>query len=60
MYEHLIVKEQGRLVEVHLNRPQVRHALSRALMREITAVARALSDRTDNDVVIHTITSFSR
>jgi enoyl-CoA hydratase/carnithine racemase len=54
MYEHLIVKEQGRLVEVHLNRPQVRHALSRALMREITAVARALSDRTDIDVVILT------
>ena len=54
MYEHLIVKEQGRLVEVHLNRPQVRHALSRALMREITAVARALSERTDIDVVILT------
>ena len=54
MYEHLIVNEQGRLVEVHLNRPQVRHALSRALMREITAVARALSDRTDIDVVILT------
>jgi enoyl-CoA hydratase/carnithine racemase len=54
MYEHLIVKEQGRLVEVHLNRPQVRHALSRALMREITALARALSDRTDIDVVILT------
>ena len=54
MYEHLIVKEQGRWVEVHLNRPQVRHALSRALMREITAVARALSDRTDIDVVILT------
>jgi enoyl-CoA hydratase len=47
MYEHLVLKEQGRLVEVHLNRPQVRHALSRALMREITAVARALSERTD-------------
>ena len=54
MYEHLIVKEQGRWVEVHLNRPQVRHALSRALMREITAVARALSERTDIDVVILT------
>jgi enoyl-CoA hydratase/carnithine racemase len=54
MYEHLIVKEQGRLVEVHLNRPQVRHALSRALMREITALARTLSDRTDIDVVILT------
>ena len=54
MYEHLIVKEQGRLVEVHLNRPQVRNALSRALMREITALARALSDRTDIDVVILT------
>ena len=54
MYEHLIVKEQGRWVEVHLNRPQVRHALSRALMREITAVARDLSDRTDIDVVILT------
>jgi len=54
MYEHLIVNEQGRLVEVHLNRPQVRHALSHALMREITAVARALSERTDIDVVILT------
>lgn len=54
MYEHLIVKEQGRWVEVHLNRPQVRHALSRALMREITAVARTLSERTDIDVVILT------
>lgn len=54
MYEHLIVKEQSRWVEVHLNRPRVRHALSRALMREITAVARALSDRTDIDVVILT------
>ena len=54
MYEHLIVKEQDRWVEVQLNRPQVRHALSRALMREITALARALSDRTDIDVVILT------
>lgn len=54
MYEHLIVKEQDRWVEVHLNRPQVRHALSRALMREITALARVLSDRTDIDVVILT------
>jgi enoyl-CoA hydratase len=54
MYEHLVVKEQGRWVEVHLNRPQVRHALSRALMREITAVARTLSERTDIDVVILT------
>jgi len=54
MYEHLIVKEQDRWVEVHLNRPQVRHALSRDLMREITALARALSDRTDIDVVILT------
>jgi len=54
MYEHLIVKEQGRLVEIHLNRPNVRHALSRALMREIRACARELSDRTDIDVVILT------
>jgi enoyl-CoA hydratase len=54
MYEHLIVKEQDRWVEVQLNRPQVRHALSRDLMREITALARALSDRTDIDVVILT------
>ena len=54
MYEHLIVKEQGRLAEIHLHRPSVRHALSRALMREITACARDLSDRTDIDVVILT------
>ena len=47
MYEHLIVKEQGRLVEVHLNRPQVRHALSRALMREITAALPELIDVLD-------------
>lgn len=54
MYEHLVVKEHGRSAEVCLNRPQVRHALSRALMREITVVARALSERTDIDVVILT------
>lgn len=54
MYEHLIVQENGRMAEIHLNRPQARHALSRALMREITACARALSDRTDIDVVILT------
>jgi len=54
MYAHLQLQVQGRLAEVHLNRPSVRHALSRALMREITACARDLSDRTDIDVVILT------
>lgn len=42
----------GRLARVTLNRPAVRNAMSRALMRGLTRLARELSDRTDIDVVI--------
>ena len=44
----------GRLATVTLNRPAVRNALSRALIRELIALARDLSERTDVDAVILT------
>ncbi len=43
---------EGRLARVTLNRPAARNAMSRALMRGLTALARELADRTDLDVVI--------
>ncbi len=54
MYSNLTLAIDGRLATVTLNRPAARNALSRALMRELIAVARTLSDRIDIDVVILT------
>jgi enoyl-CoA hydratase len=54
MYTHLTLAIDGRLAVVTLNRPSARNALSRALMRELTACARELAERTDIDVVILT------
>ncbi|MBL8386088.1 MAG: enoyl-CoA hydratase/isomerase family protein [Burkholderiales bacterium] len=53
-YVHLIVEFAPRLALVRLNRPAARNALSHALMRELTACARALAERTDIDAVILT------
>ena len=53
-YQYLTFEEHGRLATVRLARPRSRNALSRALMRELTACARALAERTDLDVVILT------
>ena len=54
MSSDLTLQIAGRLALVSLNRPAARNALSRALMRELTACARELADRTDVDVVILT------
>ena len=48
----LLLGIDGRLATVTLNRPEARNALSRALMRELIAMARSLSERSDIDVVI--------
>ena len=53
-YEFLTLEFEPRLAVVRLNRPAQRNALSRALMRELIAVARNLADRTDIDVVLLT------
>ena len=53
-YQLLALAIADRLAVVRLNRPAARNALSRALMRELTACARELADRTDVDVVILT------
>lgn len=53
-YTLLTLEIEARLATVRLNRPAARNALSRALMRELTACARALAERTDIDVVILT------
>lgn len=45
---------EGRLARVTLTRPAARNAMSRALMRGLTTLARELADRTDIDVVIVT------
>ncbi len=45
---------KDRLAIVRLNRPRARNALARALMRELTACARELAERTDVYVVILT------
>ncbi len=54
MYENLSLETGDRLAVIRLNRPSARNALSRALMRELTACARDLAERTDIDVVILT------
>ena len=53
-YEFLTLEFEPRMAIVRLNRPAQRNALSRALMRELIAVARSLADRTDIDVVLLT------
>jgi enoyl-CoA hydratase len=50
----LTVTFEDRLALVQLNRPEVRNALSRSLMRELTALARQLAERDDVDVVLLT------
>ena len=53
-YQHIRVHTHGRLATVQLHRPAARNALSVALMRELTAAALALAERTDIDAVIVT------
>ena len=53
-HQFLILEFEPRLAVVRLNRPAQRNALSRALMRELIAVARNLADRIDIDVVLLT------
>jgi enoyl-CoA hydratase/carnithine racemase len=53
-YQFLTLQINDRVATVRLARPEARNALSQALMRELTAVARELSDRTDVDVVLLT------
>ena len=53
-YQHLLLAFEPRLAVVRLNRPAVRHALSQALMQELTQCAHELAERTDIDVVILT------
>lgn len=54
VYQHLLLQTDGRLATVRLHRPASRNALSVALMRELTAVAHALAERCDIDVVLLT------
>lgn len=51
-HEHLWVEHAEGVVSVRLNRPAQRNALSRALMRELTAFARDARHRSDVRVVI--------
>ena len=56
-YQHLTLTSSPaspRLLTVRLNRPQARNALSSALMRELTRLARETAERTDVDAVILT------
>ncbi len=53
-WEHILVSRTEAVVEVRLNRPTARNALSTALMTELTEVARRLHRRTDVQVVILT------
>jgi len=52
--QYIRLHTDGRLATVQLHRPAARNALSVALMRELTAVALALAERTDIDAVIVT------
>lgn len=53
-FNHLTLTVEGRLATVRLARPEVRHALSQALMRELTRCAQQLAERSDVDVVLLT------
>jgi enoyl-CoA hydratase len=53
-YQYLTCHIASCLAVVQLNRPAARNALSRALMRELTSLARELGDRNDIEVVILT------
>lgn len=53
-FRHLNLTVDGRLATVRLARPEARHALSSALMRELLQVARDLGERTDVDAVLLT------
>lgn len=44
-FEHLVVKEQGEITEITLNRPDRRNALSLDLMRELTTALRGAVGR---------------
>lgn len=50
----LTLQIDGRLALVRLNRPEVRNALSQALMQALTRCANELAERTDVDAVILT------
>jgi enoyl-CoA hydratase len=51
-YEFLTLEIADRVAVVRLDRPAARNALSQAMMRELVQCARALSDRTDVEVVL--------
>lgn len=51
-YEHLVVKHEGPLVTITLNRPEKRNALSLALMLELTAALRAAGESEALGVVL--------
>ena len=54
VYQHIRLHTDGRLATVQLHRPAARNAMSVALMRELTAAAHALAERTDIDAVLLT------
>lgn len=53
-HDNLSLDFDGRLAIVSLRRPEVRHALSQALMRELIRCAHGLAERSDIDAVILT------
>ena len=53
-FQHIRLHTDGRLATVQLHRPAARNAMSVALMRELTAAAHALAERTDIDAVLLT------
>ena len=53
-FQHIRLHTDGHLATVQLHRPAARNAMSVALMRELTAAAHALAERTDIDAVLLT------
>jgi enoyl-CoA hydratase/carnithine racemase len=51
-YEHLLVKRDGDIVTITLNRPEKRNALALAVMAEVTAAVREVGDSDARGVVI--------
>src|SRR6476660_4245715 len=51
-YQHLLVKEEGDLTTITLNRPEKRNALSEEVMLEVTDAFRAAGDSTALGVIL--------
>ena len=51
-FEHILVKHDGPVVRITLNRPERRNALSLALMREVIAALEEVRDDADARVVV--------